>query len=100
MDGNCVVSWSRGCSKLAILDLNEEQASAAGIALVQQIEAAGTAAKGEIETVGYGLDVSNEQSVVNTIKSIVDKWGRIDSLVTAAGLCPGKIPAPSHLLVP
>lgn len=76
---------NRGCTKLAILDLSEEQANAAGNALTQKLVAAGTADLDEIKAVGYGLDVSNEQSVKQAMDAVVARWGRIDCLVTAAG---------------
>ena len=75
-----------GCSKIAILDLNSEAAAKAADDLVEKLVVAGVAEHGEIDAVGYGLDVSNEESVIATMDAVVARWGRIDCLVTSAGM--------------
>lgn len=46
---------------------------------------AGKAEKGEIEAVGYGVNVADEAAVAKTMDAVVGRWGRIDCLVTSAG---------------
>lgn len=41
---------------------------------------------GDIDAVGYACDVSDEDAVIDTFERIVDRYGRIDVLVTAAGI--------------
>jgi NAD(P)-dependent dehydrogenase (short-subunit alcohol dehydrogenase family) len=74
-----------GCSKLAILDLSEEQSSLAANALVRNLVEAGKVDEGEIDAIGYGVDVAEEKLVAKTMQDIVERWGRIDCLVTSAG---------------
>lgn len=67
------------------MDLSEGQADAAATSLVQKFEASGTAELGEIKTLAYGLDVSDESSVAKAMNAVITRWGRIDCLVAAAG---------------
>jgi len=57
----------------------------------------GQAKEGEISAIGLGCDVANEESVQSCFKTVVDKYGRVDVLVNAAGIV-GKSPLrPLHL---
>lgn len=75
-----------GSNAVAILDLDGEMAKKAAEDLVQWFEEHGQAEKGEIESIGLGCDVSSEESVQETFKQVIDKFGRIDVLVNAAGI--------------
>lgn len=54
--------------------------------LVDWFEKHGEAKKGEIEAIGLGVDVSNEDEVKAAFAKVVEKFGRVDVLVTAAGI--------------
>ncbi|KAG0658943.1 hypothetical protein C6P46_005563 [Rhodotorula mucilaginosa] len=75
-----------GSNAIAILDLDENLAKEAANDLVQWFEEHGQAKKGEIKCIGIGCDVANEESVKASFKQVVDTFGRVDSLVTAAGI--------------
>lgn len=83
-----------GSNAIAILDLDENLAKEAAKDLVQWFEEHGQAKKGEIKCIGIGCDVANEESVKASFKQVVDTFGRVDSLVTAAGIvgaCPSSL---------
>lgn len=69
-----------------ILDLSLEQSEQAALDLIDWFEAEGQAEKGEIRALGLGCDVSDEEQVIEAFGKIVKKFGRIDVLVTAAGI--------------
>lgn len=46
----------------------------------------GEAQKGEIEAIGLGCDVSNEASVKQVFDTVKERFGRLDAVVTAAGI--------------
>ncbi|GJN92938.1 hypothetical protein Rhopal_005982-T1 [Rhodotorula paludigena] len=75
-----------GSNAIAILDLDPEMAKTAATELVDWFEEHGEAQPGEIEAIGLGCNVANEDEVKNCFKQIVDKFGRVDVLVTAAGI--------------
>jgi len=75
-----------GSNAIAILDLSESEATKAASDLVQWFEENGETSKGEISAIGLGCDVSNEDDVKAAFEQIVEKFGRIDTLVTAAGI--------------
>jgi len=66
---------ARGAA-VAVLDVNEESAvvTAEGI----------NAALGE--AIAIGADVTKESEVIEGVREVVDKWGRIDVLVNNAGI--------------
>lgn len=76
----------RGCSKIAILDLSQEHSSLAATSLVETLVKAGKAEAGEIDAVGYAVNVADEVAVSKTIEAIAGRWGQIDCLVTSAGM--------------
>lgn len=75
-----------GSNAIAILDLDEKLAKEAAADLVQWFEEHGQAEKGEIKCIGLGCDVADEASVQGAFKTVIDTFGRVDSLVTAAGI--------------
>ncbi|KAK4686718.1 hypothetical protein P7C73_g3407, partial [Tremellales sp. Uapishka_1] len=75
-----------GADAIVIIDLNKADAEAAAKDLVDWFETHGQAAPGEIKAQGYGCDVSSEESVKETFDKIESTYGRIDALVTAAGI--------------
>lgn len=75
-----------GSNAIAILDLDQTQAETAAKDLTDWFEEHGQAKKGEIAAIGLGCDVGNEEAVQEAFKKIVHKFGRIDVLVTAAGI--------------
>lgn len=85
-----------GSNAIAILDLDENLAKEAAKDLVQWFEEHGQAKKGEIKCIGIGCDVANEESVKASFKQVVDTFGRVDSLVTAAGIVGACPTSPYH----
>ncbi|GAA5874589.1 hypothetical protein JCM8547_002197 [Rhodosporidiobolus lusitaniae] len=75
-----------GSNAVAILDLDGKMAKDAAKDLVDWFEEHGEAKKGEIEAIGIGCDVSSEQDVQKAFKEVINKFGRVDVLVTAAGI--------------
>jgi NAD(P)-dependent dehydrogenase (short-subunit alcohol dehydrogenase family) len=75
-----------GSNAVVIVDVDEAMAKQAATDLVEWFEEHGGAQKGEISSIGIGCDVGNEQMVKDTFKQITDKYGRVDVLVTAAGI--------------
>lgn len=75
-----------GSNRIAILDLDQKMAETAAKELVEWFEEHGQAEKGEIEAIGLGCDVSSEQNVKECFQTVKDKFGRVDVLVTAAGI--------------
>jgi len=75
-----------GSNSIVIVDLIEEQAQKAAEELTAWFVEHGEAQPDEIQAVGFGCDVSNEDSVKHTMQRIVDKFGRIDALVCSAGI--------------
>ncbi|BEI87056.1 hypothetical protein CcaverHIS002_0704020 [Cutaneotrichosporon cavernicola] len=69
-----------GASQLVILDLNGGEAQKAAD------ELAASFGDAEIEALGLACDVSNESSVQEAFATIEAKFGRVDILVTAAGI--------------
>lgn len=75
-----------GATQVVIIDLNPSDAETAARELADWFVAEGEAAEGEIEAIGLGADVANEESVKAAFGAIKDKFGRVDVLVTAAGI--------------
>jgi len=104
MGANYYITFHRGCTSLAILDLKEEEAQAAAKEVVEWFgelshersylrtsdqgitEKHGEVEPGTIEAIGYGCDVSKEDSVQAVFQEIVDRWGKIDTVVASAGM--------------
>lgn len=75
-----------GANQIVILDVDQKQAEVAATELVAWFEENGQAAKGEVSAIGLGCDVSSEEQVKATFGKVVEKYGRVDVLVTAAGI--------------
>lgn len=75
-----------GSNAVVILDLDQKMAEQAADDLVKWFVEHGQAKEGEISAIGLGCDVANEESVQNCFKTVVDKYGRVDVLVNAAGI--------------
>jgi len=75
-----------GANALAIMDLDEKIAQQSAKEVEEWFEQHGGAKKGEVQAIGLGCDVSNEEQVKSTIQQVVDRFGKIDVLVTAAGI--------------
>lgn len=80
-----------GSNAVVILDLDQKMAEQAADDLVKWFVEHGQAKEGEISAIGLGCDVANEESVQSCFKTVVDKYGRVDVLVNAAGIV-GKSP--------
>ncbi len=75
-----------GANQIVILDLDQKQAEVAADELVAWFEENGQVKKGEVSALGLGCDVSKEEQVQACFKAVVEKYGRVDVLVTAAGI--------------
>ncbi|SGY26234.1 BQ5605_C018g08711 [Microbotryum silenes-dioicae] len=75
-----------GSNAIVILDLDQGLAETAAKDLVDWFEEHGQAEKGEISAIGLGCDVADEKNVQDCFAKVVEKYGRIDVLVTAAGI--------------
>ncbi|CAD6573735.1 MAG: hypothetical protein TREMPRED_000898 [Tremellales sp. Tagirdzhanova-0007] len=75
-----------GADKVVLVDLKQGEAESAAKDLVDWFVTHGEAKDGEIQAVGLGCDVSSEESVKATFAKIKDVFGRVDVLVTAAGI--------------
>ncbi|MFD2617489.1 3-hydroxybutyrate dehydrogenase [Terrilactibacillus laevilacticus] len=63
-------------AKVVITDLNEE----AAINAAKELRSSG------YDVIGLGLNVTDEEAVVKSFKTVIDKYGRIDVLINNAGL--------------
>ncbi|RXK42607.1 d-arabinitol 2-dehydrogenase [Tremella mesenterica] len=75
-----------GADAIVLIDLRKEDAELAAKDLTDWFVEHGEAKPGEIRALGLGCDVANEQSVKDTFAAIKEKFGRLDCLVTAAGI--------------
>lgn len=75
-----------GANALAILDLDPKTSEEAAKDVEVWFEEHGGAKKGEVKAIGLGCDVSNEEAVKDCMQKVVDTFGKIDVLVTAAGI--------------
>ncbi|MEA3535836.1 3-hydroxybutyrate dehydrogenase [Rhizobium sp. CC-YZS058] len=64
-------------ARVAIADLKQEAADATAAALT---------AKGPGEAFGLAMDVTSEAAVNDGVASVIDRWGRVDVLVSNAGI--------------
>jgi hypothetical protein len=75
-----------GCDSVVIMDLDGELAKTAAKDLEDWFVQHGEAEEGEITAVGMGVNVADEDSVKAAFDAVVEKFGRVDVLVTAAGI--------------
>ncbi|TXT13566.1 hypothetical protein VHUM_00933 [Vanrija humicola] len=75
-----------GASDIVIIDLQRQDAAAAAEELAKSFVDQGLAAEGEINAVGLGCNVADEWSVQAAFAEIKERFGRVDALVTAAGI--------------
>ncbi|KAG8995367.1 hypothetical protein FRB94_009201 [Tulasnella sp. JGI-2019a] len=71
-----------GCSSMAIIDLRQSDADESAKELMKEFGPEDE----KLDVVGYACDVANESVVQQVMQSIVDRFGRIDTLVTSAGI--------------
>jgi D-arabinitol 2-dehydrogenase len=75
-----------GCSKIVILDLNKADAERAASELEEWFEQHGDVQKGDVTALGLGVNVADESAVQAGFAEIKRQFGRVDVLVTAAGI--------------
>jgi len=75
-----------GCNSLVIMDLDKEMAVQAAKDIEDWFVSHGQAKPHEISALGIGLDVSDEAAVKKAMQQVVDTYGKIDVLVTSAGI--------------
>lgn len=75
-----------GASQVAVVDLDEGHAKEAAADIEKWFVEHGEAEEGEIQAIGIGCDVSKEDHVTRAMDQIIEKFGRVDVLVTAAGI--------------
>lgn len=75
-----------GCTKIALMDLKQEDAQKAADELVEWFIQHGDIGPGKVQAIGIGCDVASEDSVKAGFQHIVDKFGKIDSVVASAGI--------------
>ncbi|CAD6587594.1 MAG: hypothetical protein CYPHOPRED_003971 [Cyphobasidiales sp. Tagirdzhanova-0007] len=75
-----------GANAIALLDLDGPTSESAARDVEDWFIEHGAAVKGEVQAIGIGCDVSNEDHVKAAMQKVVDRFGRIDVLVTAAGI--------------
>lgn len=75
-----------GCNAIVLLDVDVKHAEEAAVELEQKFVKDGLAKEGEIAALGLGCDVANEELVKKAFDAIREMFGRIDVLVTAAGI--------------
>lgn len=75
-----------GASDIVIIDLKREDAAAAASELAASFVEQGLASEGEINALGIGCNVADEESVKAAFEEIRERFGRVDALVTAAGI--------------
>lgn len=75
-----------GATQIVIVDLKQDEADAAASELAAWFVENGEAQPGEIEAIGIQCDVASEESVKAAFGQIKDRFGRVDALITAAGI--------------
>ncbi|WVQ85598.1 hypothetical protein IAT38_007764 [Cryptococcus sp. DSM 104549] len=75
-----------GANAIVLVDIKKEDAEIAAKDLVAWFVENGQATEGEIEAIGLGCDVSNEDSVRAVFDTVRERFGRLDACVTAAGI--------------
>ncbi|KAI0345258.1 NAD-P-binding protein [Trametopsis cervina] len=82
----CRAFIQSGCTSLAIVDLKEDEASAAAEELIKQACVDSDMTESDYSVIGIGCDVSSELSVQQAFRRVMDTYGRIDSVAASAGI--------------
>ncbi|KIJ69149.1 hypothetical protein HYDPIDRAFT_24004 [Hydnomerulius pinastri MD-312] len=82
----CRAFVQSGCTQLAIVDLKEAEAQAAAEELVQSACVNSDMKPEDFNVIGVGCDVSSELSVQKAFETVMDTYGRVDSVVASAGI--------------
>ena len=72
----CALTFAAEGASLVVADLNSERADA----VVDEVIAAGG------EAIGIGVDTSQPEEVSSMVQGAIEKFGRIDVCVAAAGI--------------
>ncbi|KAF8323647.1 uncharacterized protein EI90DRAFT_3145821 [Cantharellus anzutake] len=72
-----------GSTRVALVDLSPDATEAAATNLSEWATEKGI---GPVEVVAYPLNVTDERAVQESMGKIVEKWGKIDCILTAAGV--------------
>ncbi|KAF9227740.1 NAD(P)-binding protein [Gyrodon lividus] len=75
-----------GCTQLAIVDLKGDEAREAADELVQSACVNSDMKPEDFKVIGVECDVSSELSVQKAFETVMDTYGRIDSVVASAGI--------------
>ncbi|KDN37043.1 hypothetical protein RSAG8_10396, partial [Rhizoctonia solani AG-8 WAC10335] len=75
-----------GCTKIVLMDLKQEDAQKAADDLVEWFVEHGDIQRGKITAIGIGCDVGNEDSVKAGFAEVVNRFGKVDSVVASAGI--------------
>ena len=95
--------FSRGCTRIAILDLKGSEAQTAATELVASVcgqelcfvllesfteyfQVNNGSEPNDFDVIGVECDVSSEYSVQNAFNKTMERFGRIDSVVASAGV--------------
>jgi NAD(P)-dependent dehydrogenase (short-subunit alcohol dehydrogenase family) len=71
----CALTFAREGAVIVIIDINQEEINRT----VNEIKALGN------KCIGFVCDISKQTQVEDTVKKIIEEWGRIDILVNNAG---------------
>jgi len=82
----CKAFLESGCTSLAMIDLVKADAETAAADLVASFVNNGQVEEGEVTAIGVECDVSSEMSVKVAMGEVIEKFGRIDTLVASAGI--------------
>ncbi|KAG9318634.1 NAD(P)-binding protein [Chiua virens] len=82
----CNAFIQSGCTQLAIIDLKETEAKAAADELLQNACVNSDLKRDDFNVIGVGCDVSSELSVQKAFETVMDTFGRVDSVVASAGI--------------
>ncbi|CAE7154004.1 unnamed protein product [Rhizoctonia solani] len=75
-----------GCTKIVLMDLKQEDAQRAADDLVEWFVEHGDIQPGKVTAIGIGCDVGDEDSVKKGFGQVIDRFGRVDSVVASAGI--------------
>ncbi|ODN84126.1 hypothetical protein L202_00136 [Cryptococcus amylolentus CBS 6039] len=75
-----------GANAIVLVDINEAEAQRSAEELEAWFVENGQAKPNEIQSVGLGCDVSNENDVKRVFAAVKERFGRLDAVVTAAGI--------------